>query len=115
MPPVKSTQGVGYSQMEIDSLLDLLEEHLPIASMEWERIENLHKCNFPTEDRRREFLKQKFQDLYRSKIPTGDPSMPNDIRRAKRIHQLMEERINSSDCEGIDEFHLVAEEKQKGH
>ncbi len=37
--------------------------------------------------------------------------MPNDIRTAKRINQLMEERMNSSDCEGIDKFHYVAEEK----
>ncbi len=98
--------------MEIDSLLDLLEEHLPIASIEWERIENLHKCNFPTEDRTRESLKRKFQDLYRSKIPTGNPSMPNNIRRAKRIHQLIEQRINASAREGIDEYHSNAEEKQ---
>ncbi len=58
MPPVKSKQGVGYSQMEIDWLLDLLEKHLPIASMEWERIENLHMCNFHAKDQTHESLKQ---------------------------------------------------------
>ncbi len=98
MPPFKNKQGVEYSQMEIDSPLYLLEEHLPRASMEWEWIDNLHKCYFPSEDRTRESLKQKFLDLYRSKIPTGDPSMPMDIMRAKRIYQSIEEKINPSDC-----------------
>ncbi len=78
-----------------------------------QRIENLHRRNFPIEDRTRESLKRKFQELYRSKIPTGDPSMPNDVRRAKMIQRLMEERINSSDCEGIDDFASTFEEEEQ--
>ena len=87
MSRVKTKRGVGYSQMEIDTLLDLVEEHLPISNIEWERIEHLHKCNFPGENRTKESLKRKFQDLYRTKIPTGDPHIPPHIKRAKKFNK----------------------------
>ena len=89
--------------------IDTLEEHLPISNIEWERIEHLHKCNFPGEDRTKESLKRKFQDLYRTKIPTGDPHIPPHIKRAKKIQQMREERINSSECEDSEDFDVVDE------
>ena len=76
MPPVRSKRGTGYSQVELDSLLNLLEQHLPISGTEWDRVEAAHKVKFPLEDRSRDSLKCKFQDLYRTKIPTGDPFIP---------------------------------------
>ncbi len=90
-------------------MLDLLEEHLPISAIEWERVETAHKIRFPAEDRSRESLKRKFQDLYRTKIPTGDPFIPLKVRRAKMIHRMMDERINSSDCETNDDVETLAE------
>ena len=96
----------------MDSLLNLLEQHLPISGTEWDRVEAAHKVKFPLEDRSRDSLKRKFQDLYRTKIPTGDPFIPPEVRRAKMIHQLMEERINSSDCEGTDNVEIIVDEEQ---
>ncbi len=51
MPPPRSKRGVGYIQAEVDSLLDLLYEHVPISSGEWTRVVDLQRCNFPAEDR----------------------------------------------------------------
>ena len=103
MPPSRSKRGVGYSQIEVDSLLDLLEEHLPVCNAEWRQIADLHKCNFPAKDCSVDSLKRKYQDLYRVKMPSGDPFMPADVRRAKEIQKRREEKINSSDCEGGDD------------
>ncbi len=30
--------------------LDLMSEHLPLSSMEWEHVERLHRIDFPGED-----------------------------------------------------------------
>ncbi len=117
MPPSCNKRGSGYSQVEINSLFDLLEMHLPISSMEWERVEALHEINFPAEDRTRESLKRKFQDLYCTKIPTGNPFIPNDVRRAKEIQRMREERIHSSDCEGNQDIKNITHnaETKKDH
>ena len=114
MPPNRTKRGAGYCQIEIDSLLDLLEEHLPLSTTEWERIEHLHRCRFPAEDRTQESLKRKFQDLYRTKAPTGDPNIPNDVRRAKEILKKMQMRTCASDCEGDDNLEVVDEVSKEG-
>ncbi len=111
MLPSRNKRGSGYCQVEIDSLLDLLEVHLRISSMKWERVETLHKINFLAEDQTHELLKWKFQDLYCTKIPTGDPFIPNDVRRAKEIQRMREERINSSDCEGSNNMKNIAQDE----
>ena len=113
IPHSRSKRGAGYSQAETDSLLDLLEEHIPLSSMEWENIERLHKCRFPTEDRTCESLKWKFQELYRTKPATGSSFIPNDVRQANAILKMMQERTNSSDCEGDDNNESDDEESKK--
>ncbi len=91
-----SQQGSGYRQVEINSLLDLLEVHLPISSMEWERVEMLHKINFRAEDRTRELLKRKFQDLYHTEYRPGTLSFQMMLGKQRRSKGW----INSSNCEG---------------
>ncbi len=107
MPPAQIKRGIGYSQVELESLLDYLEEHLPISGIEWERVDTAHKAKFPTEVRSLESLKCKFQDLYQTKIPTGDPFIPLEVRRAKMIQRMMEEWSSASDCEGNDKGNIL--------
>ena len=112
MPPSRAKRGSSYTQVELDSFLDLMEEILPLSSQEWERVETLHRVNFPNEDHTRESLKRKFQELYRTKIPTGDPNIPPHIKRAKEIQRKREARTNSSDCEGEEDIEKIAKEKE---
>jgi hypothetical protein len=50
-------------------------------------------------------IKRKFQALYRSKMPTGDPFCPSEVRKAK---QLWHDKVNKSEissAEGNDDDH----------
>ncbi|PXF44309.1 hypothetical protein BWQ96_05936 [Gracilariopsis chorda] len=38
---------LGFSRQEVDSLLELLEEHLPLAKEEWDHIIRLHSERYP--------------------------------------------------------------------
>ncbi len=76
----QSKRGAGYSQVELDSLLDLLEKHLPISGIKLERVEMAHKIRFSAEHWNWDSLKQNLQHLYRTKMPTGNPFIPVNMR-----------------------------------
>ncbi len=97
-------------QTETDSFLELMEEYLPFSSLEWGHVEMLHRINFPGDDQSRDSLKRKFQDLYRTKVPTSDPNIPNHIKRAKEIQKQRETRTNSLDCKDEDVLEVVTQE-----
>ena len=99
MPPRKK-RGMGFSQTELDSLLDVIEEILPIGMGEWDDVERQHHSMYPDRDRNRDALRRKFAKLYLKKIPTGDPKCPPEVRRAKRIYELIKNKTDSSDGEG---------------
>jgi hypothetical protein len=82
MPPSKK-QGAGFSHKEVVSLLDVLEEVLPLGQGEWDTVERQHNGMYPDAGRTRDALKRKFAKLYPKKIPTGDPNCPPEVRRAR--------------------------------
>jgi hypothetical protein len=51
--------------------------------------------------RSKEALQQKFNKLRNTKIPTGDPHCPSDVRFAKRLAQLMAQKSNAVDLEEV--------------
>ena len=70
--------------------------------MEWDRIEKEHGAKWPDKKRTTDSLKRKFQNLYRHRIPTGDPNCPVSVRRAKRIRNTIREKTELSDGEEED-------------
>jgi hypothetical protein len=106
MSTPRAKRGAGYTTHEINALLDLLAEHLPLSAIEWKRVVEEHKVNFPAEDRSLESIKRKFQDLYRVKAPSGAPDIPPEVYRAKEIQKARDERTHASDCEGADELEI---------
>lgn len=65
-----------------------------------------HQAQFPQQDRTVDSLKRKFAVLHRKRIPTGDPAMPEDTRRAKHIRFKMHDRADLGEGDDInaDEF-----------
>jgi hypothetical protein len=59
---------------------------IPIGNPDWVKILNEHASCYPTKDHTAKLLKRKFQELTRTKIPTGDPNMPPHICKAKHIY-----------------------------
>lgn len=62
---INGGRGNGFTQRKMDTLLDLLEENLPIWREEWEKVELLHAERFPEMERNADSLKRKFACLHR--------------------------------------------------
>ncbi len=80
-------RGIGFTAHEVDVLLRAIERFLPIGPYEWDRVAAEHESHFPDAGRTKESLKRKFTMLYKSRYPTGDPDIPADVLRAKRIYE----------------------------
>jgi hypothetical protein len=108
-------RGKSFSKAELESLLEIIEEALPIGMNEWEAVVERHLTRYPDGERTRESIKRKFSSLDNSKKPTGDPTCPPIVRTAKRIYNKIKERMDVSDGEddGLEEDdaeYLQAEE-----
>lgn len=95
----KAVRGAGFSQPEVEVLLNVLENELPLCQEEWQVVFEKHRKSFPKANRTLDSLKRKFNALARVKMPTGDPNMPADVKKAKRIRFLMTERSEIGDGE----------------
>ena len=78
------SRGLAFRKEEVNFLLEVMEDILPISSMEWEDVERRHNERYATNERTKETLKRKFQNLYLKRVPTGDPTMPPEVRWAKK-------------------------------
>jgi hypothetical protein len=86
---VQQKMGFKFALSKIVSLLEVIDAIIPIGNLDWERVFNEHASCYPTKDCTAELLKRKFQELARTKIPTGDPNSPPHICMAKRINYKM--------------------------
>lgn len=91
---VGATRGTGFTQLETDNLLHCIERKLPLCKEEWDAVLVDHMKLFSDFNRTVDSLKRKFSMLHRKKMPTGDPLMPDDVRRAKHLRYLMTERAD---------------------
>ncbi len=91
MPP----QNKNWRQPELSYLVTLVGKYMPATDVGWERVQAKHNRKFNT-NRSASALSNKFKDLYQTKMPTGDPSMPDHIRLAKDIHRDFVERTGGS-------------------
>jgi hypothetical protein len=101
----KCKRGAKFLIVELECLLDVIDDIIPIGNPDWERVWDKHVFNFPTKERTLESLKRKFQELANKKIPTGDPYCPPHIRNAKRIYRKIVLATNGSTggSDGSDE------------
>lgn len=78
-----------FSEMEVDGLLDIMEEVLPVGHTQWEVVVDKFSSRFGM-GRDKESLQKKYRKLHQTQVPTGNPHCPNNVVRAKRIfHQLI--------------------------
>ena len=91
------SRGLGYTDIELQALLDIVEEVLPQSPNEWEEVSRRHIENYPGQTL--DSIRHKFNALANDKKPTGDPHCPPTVRRAKRIFALIRERMDISEGE----------------
>ena len=111
MPP-KKKRSSNFSDRELHSMLDAIESIIPIGSGDWERVELAHSVDFEDKGRTADSLKRKFRELYLRKGPTGDPTIPETVRRAKEINKRIREK--SLVCIDCDETEEEGEEGDEG-
>jgi hypothetical protein len=85
----KGRSGFKFTTQEIKSLLDVIEEIISIGNPDWEKVWDKHMVHYPKKERTPESLGRKFQDLAKSKAPTGDPNCLPHIHSAKHIYCLI--------------------------
>jgi hypothetical protein len=77
-------------------MLSAIEDVLPIGQQEWERVIEKHIRYYPQNQRDAALLQQKFQQLYNTAAPTGDPNIPAAVLRAKAIRNDLETRADTA-------------------
>ena len=101
-----TTIGPGFSDEKVAAHLDIIDEILPNSPNNWERVAVSH-CNlFPDLTRNTKSLKRKFKSLYNHKKPTGDPTCPVAVRKAKQIWEEIKSGMDFSDAEGELDLHV---------
>ena len=90
--PTMPRRGPGFNRDEIERLLTSIESILPIGGYEWDAVVAQHELYFPDCGRSKDALKRKFSALYGTRIPTGDPTIPPDVLRAKRAYEEIKQK-----------------------
>jgi hypothetical protein len=111
------SRGLAFKKEEVNYLLEVMADILPISSMEWEDVERRHNEKYSTNERTKDTLKRKFQNLYLKRVPTGDPTIPPEVRWAKKIQNDIKQRADISegeDTDGDDEADEEYDESQEG-
>ena len=79
------------------NLLRIIEKHLPIGSEDWEDVVLEHGLHFP--GRGRTALMRKCSTLCQKQIPTGNPDCLEDVKLAKRIKCVVDNKAAVGNAE----------------
>lgn len=95
-----------YSYDEVTILLNIVEKLQPIGTDMWKNVSNefnkIARGNL-WDERDEDSLKAKFKGLVSHKKPTGDPTCPSPVVRAKRIKRAIEEGVGATDlCDEVE-------------
>jgi hypothetical protein len=69
----KSKRGFKFTVAELEHMLDIINNTVPIGNPDWEKVWQEHLAAYPTMEQTPESLKYKFKELVHKKNPTGDP------------------------------------------
>ena len=93
-----------------------MEKILPIGFREWELVLKEHCKEWSEKEREVRGLRQKFNRLNASKLPTGDPNCPWDVKWAKQLKRKIDEKADANllndVSEAEEEDHEEEEEDQ---
>jgi hypothetical protein len=97
MAPVPPRRhGFQFRAEEIDDLLEIIETLLPISGENWQAVADAHLENYRREARTAESLHRKFQEISCRTGPTGEPTCPPYVIKAKRINRQLIQMMDAS-------------------
>jgi len=71
----KSKRGFKFTVSELEHMLDIIDDIVPIGNPDWEKIWQEHLADYSTMEQTPELLKRKFQELIRKKILLVTPTV----------------------------------------
>ena len=99
----KKQRGGQFDNKELKSFFNTMEEVLPIGLREWEVVLERHNKEWSKKEREVRGLRQKFNRLNSSKLPTGDPNCPWDVKWAKQLKRRIDEKADSNLLNDVSE------------
>ena len=77
-------------------LLGIIEVILPLNPEDWERVKEEHDKTYASKNRSVNALIGRFQTLHRTVEPTGDPNIPEEVRIAKTLRNMILEKTDGT-------------------
>jgi hypothetical protein len=71
----KGKRGFKFSVAELEHMLDIIDNIVPIGNPDWEKVWHKHSAEYPTMKQTPELLKRKFQELVCKKILSLTPTV----------------------------------------
>jgi hypothetical protein len=105
-------RGPAIDANELEYMLELIGEILPIGGMEWDLVGSRHKAAFPDKLRNKETIKKKFNQLKDTKPGTGTAFIPHEVALAKEVWQKILAKMGGEDGED-DEANDELDEMEK--
>ena len=93
----KPTRKRNFTLAELRNLIGIARDVQPISMNEWETVRLRHQLAFPDQDRLAAALRRKFNSLFKTAPPTGNPSCPDYIREAYRVRRMIVDKTEGSD------------------
>ncbi|TMW65573.1 hypothetical protein Poli38472_008215 [Pythium oligandrum] len=94
-------RGLGFTEREIKSLLDVIEERLPLAIDDWETVASVHRAMFPNLNRTVGSLRRKFYKLTRADSRNCGRRFRSTVIQAHRIRAKLMRETGGEDVDGI--------------
>eukprot|EP00730_Choanoeca_flexa_P006874 TRINITY_DN12238_c2_g7_i2.p1 TRINITY_DN12238_c2_g7~~TRINITY_DN12238_c2_g7_i2.p1 ORF type:complete len:321 (+),score=51.27 TRINITY_DN12238_c2_g7_i2:409-1371(+) len=99
-----SNRGQNYAVEDIEKLLDVVEQVLPVCNSDWQTVfsrwQSVKDRKTPVRDVGS--IRAKYRKLVSSTKRTGDPDMPADVRRAKSIERDIEQKIMATTLSTVE-------------
>jgi len=99
----KKQRGGQFDTKELRSFFNTMEKILPIGFREWEVVLKQHNEQWSAKEREVRGLRQKFNRLNASKLPTGDPNCPWDVKWAKQLKRKIDEKADANLLDDVSE------------
>ena len=81
--------GAGFTLAEIKDLLVVVKSVNTVSGENWTTLAMIHDEKWPQNSRRMAGLRWKFYNILKLAPPTGNPTCPPHVKRAKRINRMI--------------------------
>lgn len=108
-------KGKHWRNDELELMLTITEKILPRGSNEWERIaeEFNNSRSAGMNERDADAIRNKFKSLKNMRKPTGAPTIPPSVKKAKAIQKAVEQRMSVITFDDEELLHDEEDEEKK--